>query len=101
MTSRMGVSIAKPRRVVASKARMGLPCRGMLARAILLAVPSLAMAVVGFAMFGPGAVRSYDGAQIWGGPTEGTRELSWRLLVLERFRGVDSTKDLGAVMVRA
>jgi hypothetical protein len=73
----------------------------MLARAILLAVPSLAMAVVGFAMFGPGAVRSYDGAQIWGGPTEGTRGLSWRLLVLERFRGVDSTKNVGAVVVRA
>jgi hypothetical protein len=73
----------------------------MLARAVLLAVPSVAMAVVGFALFGPGAERSYNGAQIWGGPTEGTRLLSWRVLVLERFRGIDSTKNVGAIVVRA
>jgi hypothetical protein len=73
----------------------------MLARTLQLAVPSLAMAVVGFALFGPGAVRSFDGAQIWGGPTEGARRLSWRVLGVERFRGIDSTKDLGPIVVRA
>jgi hypothetical protein len=59
------------------------------------------MAVVGFALFGPGAVRSFDGAQLWGGPTEGARRLSWRVLGVERFRGIDSTKDLGTIVVRA
>ncbi len=73
----------------------------MLSRTLQLAVPSLAMAVVGFALFGPGAVRSFDGAQLWGGPTEGARRLSWRVLGVERFRGIDSTKDLGAIVVRA
>jgi hypothetical protein len=73
----------------------------MLVRTVQLAAPSIAMAVVGFAMFGPGAVRSFDGAQVWGGPTEGARRLSWRVLGVERFRGIDSTKDLGAVVVRA
>jgi hypothetical protein len=73
----------------------------MLTRTLELAVPSLAMAVVGFALFGPGATRSFDGAQIWGGPTEGARWLSWRVLGVERFRGIDSTKDLGGIVVRA
>src|SRR5262245_58526278 len=73
----------------------------MLARTLQLAVPSVAMAVVGFAMFGPGAVRSVDAAQLWGGPTEGVRRLSLRVLGVERFRGIDSTKDLGSILVRA
>src|SRR5258708_1412291 len=73
----------------------------MLARTVLLAVPSLAMAVVGFAVLGPGAARSFDGAQIWGGPTAGVRTLSWRVLALERFRGIDSTKNVGPIVVRA
>src|SRR5258706_4258743 len=73
----------------------------MFARSLMLAVPSLAMAVVGFALFGPGAARSFDAAQIWGGPTEGARRLSWRVLGVERFRGIDSTKNLGQVTVRA
>ncbi|HKQ71089.1 MAG TPA: hypothetical protein VJT73_17200, partial [Polyangiaceae bacterium] len=67
---------------------------------LLLVVPSAAMAVVGFALFGPGAVRPFNGAQIWGGPTEGASRLSWRILVLERLRGIDSTRNLGAIMVR-
>jgi len=59
------------------------------------------MAVVGFALFGPGAVRSFDAAQVWGGPTEGARRFSWRILGIERFRGIDSTKNLGPLVVRA
>src|SRR5947208_5553836 len=73
----------------------------MFVRTLQLAVPSLAMAVVGFSLFGPGATRSFDGAQLWGGPTEGARRLSWRVVGVERFRGIDSTKDLGALVVRA
>jgi hypothetical protein len=72
----------------------------MFTRTLQLAVPSVAMAVVGFAMFGPGAVRSFDAAQLRGGPTEGVRRLSLRVLGVERFRGIDSTKDLGPVVVR-
>ncbi|HMI86442.1 MAG TPA: hypothetical protein VK550_20255 [Polyangiaceae bacterium] len=73
----------------------------MQARTLLLAVPSLAMVVVGIAMFGPGAVQPFDGARIRGGPTEGLRRLSWRITVLERFRSIDSTRDIGAIAVRA
>jgi hypothetical protein len=73
----------------------------MKARTVLLAVPSLAMAVVGFAMFGPGAVQPFDGARIRGGPTEGLRRVSWRVTVLQRFRSIDSTRDLGPIGVRA
>jgi hypothetical protein len=73
----------------------------MQARALLLAVPSMAMAVVGLAMFGPGAVQAFDGARIRGGPTDGQRRLSWRITVLERFRSIDSTRNIGAIAVRA
>jgi hypothetical protein len=79
----------------------GYDARSMQSRALLLAVPSMAMAVVGFAMFGPGAVQPFDGARIWGGPTEGLRRLSWRITVLERFRGIDSTRNIGAIAGRA
>ncbi len=68
---------------------------------MLLAIPSLAMAVVGFAMLGPGAARPFDGAQVWGGPTEGARRLSWRIAVLQRLRGIDSTRDVGTIVVHA
>ena len=73
----------------------------MQARALLLAVPSVAMAVVGLAMFGPGAVQPFDGARIRGGPTLGLRSLSWRITVLQRFRSIDSTRDIGRLVVRA
>jgi hypothetical protein len=72
----------------------------MRAQHVLLAVPSVAMAVVGFAMLGPGAVQPYDGARVRGGPTIGLRHLSWRIAVLQRFRGIDSTRNIGAVAVR-
>jgi hypothetical protein len=71
------------------------------ARALLLAVPSIAMAVVGFAMFGPGAVQPFDAARIRGGPSLGLRRLSWRITVLQRFRGIDSTRNIGKITVRA
>jgi len=70
-------------------------------RTLLLAVPSLAMAVVGLAMFGPGAVQPFDGARIRGGPSVGLRHLSWRITVIERFRGIDSTRNIGPIVVRA
>ena len=73
----------------------------MRTQAVLLAVPSMAMAVVGLALFGPGAIRPFDGARLRGGPTEGLRRHSFRVTVLERFRGVDSTRNIGWVAVRA
>jgi len=79
----------------------GYDAREMKARAVLLAVPSVAMVVVGFAMFGPGAVQPFDGARIRGGPTRGLRHLSWRVFVLQRFRGIDSTRNVGPIAVRA
>ena len=84
-----------------ASASHGYDARSMQARTLLLAVPSMAMAVVGLAMFGPGAVQAFDGARIRGGPTEGLRRLSWRLTVLERFRSIDSTRNIGAILVRA
>ncbi len=61
----------------------------------------MAMAVVGLAMFGPGAAQAFDGARIRGGPTDGLRRLSWRITVLERYRGIDSTRNIGALTVHA
>jgi hypothetical protein len=73
----------------------------MFARTVLLAIPSITMAVVGLAMFGPGAVQPFDGARVRGGPTEGLQHISWRITVLQRFRGIDSTRNIGAIVVRA
>jgi hypothetical protein len=73
----------------------------MQARTLLLAVPSVAMAVVGLAMFGPGAVQPFEAARIRGGPSVGLRRLSWRIAVLQRYRGVDSTQNAGTIVVRA
>src|SRR5258708_31131305 len=72
----------------------------MRSQTILLAIPSVAMTVVGFALFGPGSIRPFDGAQIWGGPTVGLKKLSLRVAVIERMRGVDSMHDVGGVVVR-
>jgi hypothetical protein len=79
----------------------GYDGNSMQARTLLLAVPSMAMAVVGLAMFGPGAVQPFDGARIRGGPSEGLPRLSWRITVLQRFRGIDSTRNIGSIAVRA
>lgn len=72
----------------------------MRTQAVLLAVPSIAMAVVGFAMLGPGAVQAYDGARIRGGPTLGLKHISWRVAVLQRFRGIDSTRSPGKLRIQ-
>jgi hypothetical protein len=73
----------------------------MRTQALLLTVPSVAMAVVGFAMFGPGAVQPFDGARIRGGPFEGLSAVSWRITVLQRYRSIDSTRDIGQIVVSA
>ncbi len=73
----------------------------MRSQAILLAIPSVAMTVVGFALFGPGSIRPFDAAQIWGGPTTGLRKLSLRVAVVERMRGVDSMHAVGGLVLRA
>lgn len=72
----------------------------MRAQPLLLAVPSVAMAIVGFAMFGPGAVQAFDGARVRGGPTLGLRHLSLRVAVLQRFRSIDSTRNIGSIALR-
>src|SRR2546430_2972921 len=68
---------------------------------LLLMIPSVAMAVVGFALFGPGAIRPFEGGQIWGGPTEGVRRITWRLVAMDRVRGIDRAAGNRAVVVRA
>jgi hypothetical protein len=72
----------------------------MRSQAILLAVPSIAMTVVGFALFGPGSTRPFDGGQIWGGPVVGRRRLTLRVAVIERLHGVDSMHAIGDLLVR-
>jgi hypothetical protein len=73
----------------------------MRAQVFLLAIPSVAMTVVGFALFGPGAAQPFDGARLRGGPTLGQSHLSLRAAVLQRFRGIDSTRNLGDIVIRA
>jgi hypothetical protein len=72
-----------------------------LAQTIMLAAPSVAMAVVGAAWFGPGAARSYQVARVWGGPTEGMHRLSFRVAVMRRYRGIDSIVTGKSIEVRA
>ena len=71
------------------------------ARSVMLAAPSVAMAVVGLALLGPGAARSFEGAEVWGGPTEGRARLSLRVAVLRRFRSIDSVVAGRSVVVRS
>jgi hypothetical protein len=59
------------------------------ARWALLAVPGLTIAVVSFAIFVVGAPRSYRYARLYGGPTESQTQLSWRLLLRERYRDLE------------
>jgi len=73
----------------------------MIGRRLLLVIPSAAMAVVGFALFGPGAIRPFEGGQIWGGPTEGARRFSWRVVAMDRVRGIDRAANARAIIVRA
>jgi hypothetical protein len=73
----------------------------MRGRTSLLAIPSLAITVVGVAMFGPGAVQPFDGARIRGGPYAGNSLLSWRIHVLQRCRSIDSSRSIGQITVHA
>jgi hypothetical protein len=73
----------------------------MLRRSIIVAVPGAALAVVGIATVGPGALRPFDGVRIWGGPTEDARSLCFRIEVVERFQGIDSLRDIGEIEVLA
>jgi hypothetical protein len=73
----------------------------MVGRRLLLVIPSAAMAVVGFALFGPGAIRPFEGGQIWGGPTEGARRFSWRVVAMDRVRGIDRASGARSLVVRA
>jgi hypothetical protein len=78
-----------------------LTLRSRFAWAVMLAAPSVAMAVVAVALFGPGAARPVQAARLWGGPTLGLSSLSWRVSLVRRFREVDSTIGGTAVVVRA
>lgn len=73
----------------------------MLRRSIIVAVPGAALAVVGIATIGPGALRPFDGVRIWGGPTEEARNLCFRVEVVQRFQGIDSLRDIGEIEVLA
>jgi hypothetical protein len=66
-----------------------------------LFIPGIALAIVGFALIGPGATSPFDGAQIWGGPTAGARALSLRVSVTERLHGIDSPRNIGTIEVQA
>lgn len=52
---------------------------------ILLSLPVVTIAVVGFGVFVIGAPQSYRGARLWGGPSVGQTKLSARLLAVERL----------------
>src|SRR5688500_13381274 len=61
-----------------------------MSRAILFALPVVAVLVIAFALFGVGAPRPYRGGRVFGGPTEGAATLSWRVAVVERFGLVEA-----------
>jgi hypothetical protein len=69
----------------------------------LYVLPFATAAVVGFALFVVGAQRPYVGARLYGGPTENAPRLSFRLEVVERYRGVEGplTADAGPFTVDA
>jgi hypothetical protein len=73
----------------------------MLKRSIMVAIPGAALAVVAFAMVGPGAPRPFAGVRIWGGPTEDVRSFCFRLEIVQRFQGIDSLHDIGEIEVLA
>jgi hypothetical protein len=69
----------------------------------LYALPFATAAVLSYALFVAGAPRPYAGARLYGGPTEEAARLSWRLAVVERYRGVESPvgADAGEITVEA
>jgi hypothetical protein len=56
-----------------------------ISRGALMALPTLTVMIVMFAIFVAGVPRSYLAARIYGGPTEGVTKLNWRLDVVERL----------------
>jgi hypothetical protein len=60
-----------------------------MSKAVLFALPVVAVLVIGFALFGVGAPRPYSGVRVFGGPTEAATVLSWRVAVVERFGEVE------------
>jgi hypothetical protein len=71
------------------------------ARSILFSLPLASVAVVCFAIFFVGAPRSWLGARVWGGPTEGVTHLALRLVVLERVSDLETPRSVGAIGVEA
>jgi hypothetical protein len=69
------------------------------AKLALYALPLVTVAVIAFAIFVVGAPRSYTGARVLGGPTEGVSSLSLRVSVVERFAEVEEPADVGDVAV--
>jgi hypothetical protein len=69
----------------------------------LYVLPFATAAVVSYALFVAGAPRPYAGARLYGGPTEDAARLSWRLAVVERYRGVEGplAPDAGEFSVEA
>lgn len=56
---------------------------------VLYALPLLTALVIGFAIFVVGAPQSYRAARVWGGPTEGVRDIRLRLHAIERYYEVE------------
>jgi hypothetical protein len=57
--------------------------------AVLVLLPVLAVAGVAFAMLGVAAPRAHAALRLYGGPSEGARELSWLANVVERVAGIE------------
>jgi hypothetical protein len=67
----------------------------------MLSAPTLAMIVVGAALFGPGRASPFEAARIFGGPTEGLTRMWWRIALTRRYREIDSVVADANVVVRA
>lgn len=72
-----------------------------LGAALLLALPFVTVAVVGYAVFVAGATRAVVAARVYGGPTEGVDALSLRLEVVEAGGGLLARAPLEEVSVTA
>lgn len=68
----------------------------------LYSLPLVTTAVIAFAVFGVGAPRPYLGARVYGGPTRGASELSFRIAFIERFVEIEEPHplDSGSFEVR-
>ncbi len=71
------------------------------AKLVLLSLPLATVAVVSFALYVVGAPRTYLGARVYGGPTEGATRLSLRVAVVERTSELELPASIGALAVEA